>query len=84
MVGEQRRHPVPGCVGARMPVQQHHRRPGTTVTHPQAYVPDLQPVQCEPLEHGTRLTASGTLRCGLPNELEAVVTVRGGSGARRR
>ena len=49
--GQQRRHPVPGRVGPRMPVQQQHGGPDPPWRTRSTASPDVDPLQCEPVEH---------------------------------
>ena len=57
--GQQRRHPVPGDVRARMAVQQEHRRAGPAVPHPQHRLADIDPLQLESVEHVRLLPVGG-------------------------
>jgi hypothetical protein len=51
---EQRRHPVPGRVGAGVPVQEQDRWAGPAVAHAQARLGQLDRLQGEAVEHRGR------------------------------
>jgi len=47
-----RRHPIPGGVRSRMPMQQHHRRAAPTYPNPKPHIGgDVHHLQTETLEH---------------------------------
>ena len=50
-IGQQRDHPVPRDVGARVAVEQQEGRTGSAVADAQRHVAELQVVQGEAVEH---------------------------------
>ena len=81
---EQRRDPVPGRRGPRVPVQQQDRGPGAAVPDEQVEAVGRDPLLGEPLEHATQPAPSRAPARPLPREPAAVdredlaVHVRGG------
>jgi hypothetical protein len=53
---QSRRHPMPGGRGARMPVEQHDRRPSTSVAHENRRFAEVYTVFLEAFEHSYSVT----------------------------
>ncbi len=56
--GEQRRHPMPCRMRARMAVQQHHGRPLTAMPHAQGHLSQIDVIKSEAFKHEVLLPSA--------------------------